>query len=560
MEARGKTTVFCALPVLVWAILSLSCSAPAELDLAVITRVSPEVVESGRPLIVEGDGFGGDNPSVILSGEWLPVGARRPVRLEAVLPAHPESDRVLKAFPDPFLRRQWEGSEAVAFRGTVTVRVGGQLGQSIAGRTGPLELRFSMNEEADLLLSFLRRRSDVFLEHWGIRVAFDESRLGVASVKPQGRADQLGLKVLDVIERIDRWPIRTREDLGWLSTAASSRFDVLRNGAPLTLENPYSLFLPEMSREMVGALVLAGLVLGIFMSLAVLSRTSPTPGHPFQAPQAGFPIMVLIAMFLTALAALVPSFQKLSRMRVDLGAVLMAILCTGLLAEGIARFRSEGPSFRHRLLGLARRLGGVLPALALLVVYLAGAGAASLNEALFDGAGLATAWGILENPFGTVLHLAVLSLWARLLHPLDFSLQGSGPWALAGRIAANASFSMLFVITGLGAWGSPTYDIPGPALEGILFAAKAWCVILAALLSMPRAERRRRQGLITDAVVTAVFLGSFAAAVLWALGPVPDALLKTGRLAAIAILALWAGAQVGRFYWRSGASHSSPMA
>lgn len=520
------------------------CQSADESPLAAITRVSPETIAYGEPMVIEGEGFVGDDPVVVLDGAWMPMGRPRPEFEQVVVPAHVESDRLAKAYPGPKLKAAWDG-EAVAFRGSVSIRLRGRIGVTITGTKDHVSSWISCVPDGPPVPALLDRRSRVFLEAQGLAVEDTDHGVKVADITPRGHAETLGLLGSDVILAINGWPVERRRDLGWMHGSGHPKVQVARQGRVRNLDPYFNAGLPDLSREMAGALAVAGVLCGLFFSFA-LGRFR-TAGSSAGKPPTWSGLVVHLAVFVvvTGLLVLVPVLAAMRPPVPDLGPILIAALMAGLALEGVAEGR-RGPRPADRGGAWAQRIMIALLGAAMIALSMLSAGFLGLNETLASGESAARTWGILENPMKSVILLLGLGLFGRVLKSQRAFATTPHPLALGGRMLTLAAFSAMVVILGLGAWSVPGVALSSPWINGLVFGLKGWMVILAARL-LPAAGRRRRHDTAeTDIALAAGFVLTLAGAMAWGMVPLPPLIEKLGRLAAVAVVSTWAGVKLGQ--------------
>lgn len=465
----------------------MACSAPVDAPLLQVEAVSPDRVEPGQTLRVQGAGFPvGREGEVVLTGLARRPGAS-PREVSYRLAARAISAEHLEATVPPALLEATGGR--ATFTGTVRVVFPAAHGGTVSGRLGALQLDVAPAAVTHLDHALLSRREAIEVGRT-LGLEFDErgasAGVRVASVTPGGTAEAAGLREDDRLVAMDGVRVAALEDCLPPPGVSTTALTIQRPGtvAPVHLRLPIETERLGPTPSIILAAGLFGLVLLLFLVVGPGARVASWLGRPALgvgavrwllggAGRNDKPGWRALSLASTALSVTLVFVGIAHAGRTLAGGLGIAVLLLSALTLRLVSGLGQGAmKVRARAAMLARFGRDGLPTAAAVgaAAILAGTGRA-------DGLVLAQGFGPGD--------------WFAFSHPAAFAALpafvavtlGAGGESSSTALAQLAGRAHLMVVSGLGAllflggWAAPV-GLPEPELVGVAaFVLKAWLLL-----------------------------------------------------------------------------------
>jgi hypothetical protein len=510
-----------------------SCDAPKMPPLATVARISPEIIEPGEVIRIEGDGFVEGSAEITFKGKFKPAGLvvskDRTVHLNGTavsgsLVEVPVSSSAMRQITAEQTR--FEGKIEISFPSAAAL----DAVRIIAAKDG-VSLEFRPTGNGVPLASLRSREAARFLKSLGLVFPPSDSGDGlvVKELVKSGSADRAGVGAGDRLLAVNGTALAELGDLAGLATAKSYKFEfVSRSGTLREVDlgpDPGSNLDPDEFT----AIMLSSIALGLFLAFAAptgrrLIRSNAGSLDPFAKAICFGAISVPLL--------LIPAGSVLSSAGVGASLALLGTSILGL--TGMAVF-DKGP--------LAGRLLRFFAHLMAVPAVMAVAGASGSTIGLWDivASQETSTWGwhVWSSPFALAAVLAGLSLlWPSQQHGSSKNRVIIIATWLAAVPAAGITAACC-----LGGWLIPGVPVDRIAQNGwllvfgcLIFCLKTWIVLLiargiAAYDFVERRSQARGTGLRWRFVA---LHAAVALSLIWIWVDMPSAYRLTGQVLATA--------------------------
>jgi hypothetical protein len=501
------------------AVLLCACSWQERVALLELNDITPELLEPGARLRIDGRGFPSGGLGRARVTGTLRAPGRAAERIDVSLPVQAESGDALSIDGDALF-------EALGARGTFegSVEVAFDAKRARAALTGARALRLDLVGEMSSGQQALRASAQRVLEHAGLVIEGDvgtHEGIAIAAVEPDSAADLAGMIAGDVIAVASGVRVHGLSDLAPPPLTRELPLELRREGAselialrlPIERAAAHSAWpLTRLSVLLCFALslplLLGGAPRALRKLLARVRLARPATLGIFGARLPVTTRRIGLALLVSLAGVLLVCFEPAGFL-----SVRSITLYLPLLAIGVALvLMREGVERAERLRGAGLLLGRMTVMGVVFSCACALSGTRALDGIVATQGAWPIQWGALQCP-ALALALPLFVVYGAQLGDADASelaqRAGLSRRLLDGeRVMTNVVFAALGAAIFLGGWQSPTWLTLGPWPErlpgALLFVLKAWAValVLASARRMQLGLRvRTTLGLTTAMVV-----------------------------------------------------------
>ncbi len=485
---RAVKKIFLIPFLILWIPLG-GCGESPTVDLYSVRNITPEVIEPGDVMVIEGEGFIEGKARIVLEGTAKPMGLKpaRPFyrKLWGTAVSENRIEVPISTYQMDLLARESLRFNGVAIVSFPEIQLDSAV--SLSGQSPGLQLEFRPTGGGVRIHALKLREAKKTMKVLGLLLEpnVTDDSVAVDGVIPNSFAEQTGIPVGARLISIDGFPLFSLDELAGLTLTEPHILEfVLPEGTSLKVNTNPALDTIETDEFV--AIVLTSLVMGLFLAFVLpmwrgkASRRATPQRNPIP-----FVIGYAAAALVTVLfpAVVIAGMLNLSG---TIMLVAIQLICTAILL-----FYST-QSLAHRL---SNALGNLFSVCTVLLMGGAAGNSFGLYELTMAQSRTLFGFHVFENPLMMLsCILAISLLWPGRFPDRCTPLVHVSAWL------QTISGAMLVVFFCLGGWTLPGMSQLARAgsiwlllVSLMIFVAKTWIVLMAARQFGGASSPERRQ-------------------------------------------------------------------